>query len=88
MDLLAVAEERRGRRAVADDLAKYIPADAPDWYFEAELQRSGLWEMMERCYPTPVAVRSRASRGDSTMPSSARRLDARSTTARAPPLRP
>ena len=29
-----------------------IPADAPDWYFEAELQRSGLWEMMERCYPT------------------------------------
>ena len=32
-----------------------IPSDAPDWYFEAELQRSGLWEMMERCYPTPVA---------------------------------
>ena len=32
-----------------------IPADAPDWYFEAELQRSGLWEMMERCYPTPIA---------------------------------
>jgi hypothetical protein len=32
-----------------------IPAEAPDWYFEAELRRSGLWEMMERCYPTPLA---------------------------------
>ena len=32
-----------------------IPADAPDWFFEAELRRSGLWEMMERCYPTPQA---------------------------------
>jgi hypothetical protein len=32
-----------------------IPADAPDWFFEAELRRSGLWEMMERCYPTPHA---------------------------------
>jgi len=32
-----------------------IPADAPDWYFEAELRRSGLWDMMERCYPTPQA---------------------------------
>jgi hypothetical protein len=30
-----------------------IPADAPDWVFEAELRKSGLWEMMERCYPTP-----------------------------------
>ena len=29
-----------------------IPATAPDWYFEAELRRSGLWEMMERCYPS------------------------------------
>ena len=29
-----------------------IPAEAPDWYFEAELKRSGLWDMMERCYPT------------------------------------
>ena len=29
-----------------------IPADAPDWFFEDELRRSGLWEMMERCYPT------------------------------------
>jgi hypothetical protein len=29
-----------------------IPTDAPDWYFEAELRRSGLWEMMERCYPS------------------------------------
>ena len=36
-----------------------IPADAPDWYFEAELQRSGLWEMMERCYPTPSRSPSR-----------------------------
>jgi hypothetical protein len=32
-----------------------IPRDAPDWYFEAELRRSGLWEMMERCYPSPQA---------------------------------
>ena len=32
-----------------------IPAHAPDWYFEAELKRSGLWEMMERCYPSPQA---------------------------------
>ena len=32
-----------------------IPADAPDWYFEAELRRSGLWDMMARCYPTPQA---------------------------------
>ena len=29
-----------------------IPADAPDWFFEEELRRSGLWEMMERCYPS------------------------------------
>jgi hypothetical protein len=29
-----------------------IPTTAPDWYFEAELRRSGLWEMMERCYPS------------------------------------
>jgi hypothetical protein len=32
-----------------------IPADAPDWVFEEELRKSGLWEMMERCYPTPQA---------------------------------
>jgi hypothetical protein len=32
-----------------------IPAEAPDWYFEAELRRSGLWEMMERCYPSTQA---------------------------------
>jgi hypothetical protein len=32
-----------------------VPADAPDWFFEAELRRSGLWDMMERCYPTPQA---------------------------------
>jgi hypothetical protein len=32
-----------------------IPRDAPDWYFEAELRRSGLWEMMERCYPSSQA---------------------------------
>jgi hypothetical protein len=29
-----------------------IPPTAPDWYFEAELRRSGLWDMMERCYPS------------------------------------
>jgi hypothetical protein len=32
-----------------------IPREAPDWYFEAELRRSGLWEMMERCYPSSQA---------------------------------
>ena len=32
-----------------------IPTEAPDWYFEAELRRSGLWEMMERCYPSAQA---------------------------------
>ncbi len=32
-----------------------IPRQAPDWYFEAELRRSGLWEMMERCYPSSQA---------------------------------
>jgi hypothetical protein len=32
-----------------------IPADAPDWYFEDELRRSGLWDMMERCYPSAHA---------------------------------
>ena len=29
-----------------------IPAEAPDWQFEAELRHSGLWDMMERCYPS------------------------------------
>jgi len=32
-----------------------IPTDAPDWLFEDELRRSGLWEMMERCYPSAQA---------------------------------
>jgi hypothetical protein len=32
-----------------------IPRDAPDWFFESELRRSGLWEMMERCYPSAQA---------------------------------
>ena len=32
-----------------------IPSTAPDWYFEAELRRSGLWDMMERCYPSAQA---------------------------------
>jgi hypothetical protein len=32
-----------------------IPNDAPDWFFESELRKSGLWEMMERCYPSPQA---------------------------------
>lgn len=44
-----------GLAAVRPVRSERIPADAPDWYFEAELQRSGLWEMMERCYPSPVA---------------------------------
>jgi hypothetical protein len=42
------AGEARLRRAHQER----IPASAPDWYFEAELRRSGLWEMMERCYPS------------------------------------
>ena len=29
-----------------------VPQSAPDWYFEQELRRSGLWAMMEACYPT------------------------------------
>ncbi len=29
-----------------------VPTDAPDWFFEEELRRSGLWDMMERCYPS------------------------------------
>jgi hypothetical protein len=32
-----------------------IPGYAPDWYFEQELRRSGLWAMMENCYPTRQA---------------------------------
>jgi hypothetical protein len=32
-----------------------IPISAPDWYFEQELRRSGLWTMMEACYPTRQA---------------------------------
>jgi hypothetical protein len=32
-----------------------IPAYAPDWYFEQELRNSGLWTMMEACYPTRQA---------------------------------
>jgi hypothetical protein len=32
-----------------------IPGYAPDWYFEQELRRSGLWTMMEACYPTRQA---------------------------------
>jgi hypothetical protein len=32
-----------------------IPISAPDWYFEQELRRSGLWAMMEACYPTRQA---------------------------------
>jgi hypothetical protein len=37
---------------VRDVRQERIPAEAPDWFFEAELRRSGLWEMMERCYPS------------------------------------
>jgi hypothetical protein len=29
-----------------------IPRSAPDWYFEQELRRSGLWAMIEACYPS------------------------------------
>ena len=32
-----------------------IPGYVPDWYFEQELHRSGLWTMMEACYPTRQA---------------------------------
>ena len=40
------------RRIVRQDR---IPGYAPDWYFEQELRRSGLWTMMEACYPTRQA---------------------------------
>ena len=40
-----------------------IPAHAPDWYFEAELRRSGLWEMMERCYPSAAGAVAVDGRG-------------------------
>ena len=43
------------RAAVLYRRQERIPADAPDWLFEAELRASGLWEMMERCYPSPQA---------------------------------
>jgi hypothetical protein len=42
-----------GEAAVRPVRHDRIPTEAPDWYFEAELRRSGLWEMMEQCYPTP-----------------------------------
>jgi hypothetical protein len=44
----------RARQARPLELVRQerIPADAPDWYFEQELRRSGLWTMMEGCYPT------------------------------------
>jgi hypothetical protein len=41
-----------GEAAIKPVQHERIPAEAPDWYFEAELRRSGLWEMMERCYPS------------------------------------
>jgi hypothetical protein len=42
----------RGLRVVRQER---IPVSAPDWYFEQELRRSGLWTMMEACYPTRQA---------------------------------
>jgi len=44
-----------GEARLAPAHQERIPSSAPDWYFEAELRRSGLWEMMERCYPTAQA---------------------------------
>ena len=41
-----------GEASIKQVRQERIPASAPDWYFEAELRRSGLWEMMERCYPS------------------------------------
>jgi hypothetical protein len=41
-----------GEASVTKSKQERIPPSAPDWYFEAELRRSGLWEMMERCYPS------------------------------------
>jgi hypothetical protein len=41
-----------GEAAIKPVHQERIPTEAPDWYFEAELRRSGLWEMMERCYPS------------------------------------
>jgi hypothetical protein len=42
----------RGEASLKQAHQERIPASAPDWYFEAELRRSGLWAMMERCYPS------------------------------------
>jgi len=41
-----------GEASIKQVRQERIPSTAPDWYFEAELRRSGLWEMMERCYPS------------------------------------
>ena len=42
-------------RACASSAKSASPATRPDWYFEQELRRSGLWTMMEGCYPTRQA---------------------------------
>ena len=42
----------RGLRLVRQ---QRIPGYVPDWYFEQELRRSGLWTMMYACYPTRQA---------------------------------
>ena len=46
---------RPGAAAVRIVRQDRIPGYAPDWYFEQELRRSGLWTMMEACYPTRQA---------------------------------
>ena len=43
-----------GASALRQVRQQRIPMTAPDWFFEAELRRSGLCEMMERCYPTAL----------------------------------
>jgi hypothetical protein len=44
-----------GRHGIRLVRQERIPHYAPDWYFEQELRRSGLWTMMEGCYPTRQA---------------------------------
>jgi hypothetical protein len=51
----APADGSLARRALKVVRQERIPLSAPDWYFEQELRRSGLWTMMEACYPTRQA---------------------------------
>jgi hypothetical protein len=49
------APRARKARPIAVVRQERVPPEAPDWYFEQELRRSGLCTMMESCYPTRQA---------------------------------